>query len=142
MLHRRRLLAGLCAGAIALVGPATANAALRMFQSPSGNIDCIMDGGASVRCDIQSRSWKPPKKPKSCPVDWGQGLGVDATKRGYIVCAGDTALAPPDAPYPTLAYGKKITVGRITCTSAVAGITCRNRQGHGFFLSRQRYRLF
>lgn len=142
MRHRRLLLAGVCAGAVALAGPAGASAALRTFQSPSGNIDCIMDGGASVRCDIQSKSWPRPPKPKNCPVDWGQGLGVDATKRGYVICAGDTALAPPGDPYPVLAYGKRIKVGGITCSSATAGITCRNRQGHGFFLSRQRYRLF
>lgn len=139
--HRLFVLAAACGATTALLAPAGASAALRSFQSPSGNIDCIIDS-TSVRCDIQSKSWKPPPKPKTCPVDWGGGLGVDATKRGYIICAGDTVQAPPGDPYPTLAFGKSIKAGKITCTSATAGITCKNRQAHGFFISRQRYRVF
>jgi hypothetical protein len=139
--NRLLLLATACGAATAIVAPASASAALRFFQSPSGNIDCIIDA-TSVRCDIQKKSWKPPAKPKTCPVDWGNGLGVDARGRGYVVCAGDTAQAPPGEPYPTLAFGKSIKAGRITCSSATAGITCKNTQAHGFFISRQKYRVF
>jgi hypothetical protein len=41
-----------------------------------------------------------------------------------------------------LAYGRTLRVGGIRCTSAVTGLTCRNRSGHGFFLSRERWRKF
>jgi hypothetical protein len=138
---RLLLTAAVFCGVTTLAGPATASAALKFFQSPSGNIDCILDG-TSARCDIGTKTWKPPAKPKTCPFDWGQGLGVDATKRGYVICAGDTAMAPPSDPYPTLAFGKSIKAGKITCTSATAGITCKNAGAHGFFISRQKYRLF
>ena len=50
---------------------------LQAFQSPSGNIGCIMfEGGA--RCDIDKHSWTPPPRPASCSdqVDYGQGLAV------------------------------------------------------------------
>ena len=42
----------------------------------------------------------------------------------------------------TLAYGKSAKVGPFTCTSQSVGLTCRNRQGHGFFVSTQSQRVF
>jgi hypothetical protein len=78
-------------------------------------------------------------QPPTCDVDFGHGVGVGRRGRGYVVCAGDTAL---HAGTP-LAYGRSVSRGRYTCKSTKAGITCRNRRtSHGFFLSRQRYRLF
>jgi hypothetical protein len=42
-----------------------------------------------------------------------------------------------------LGYGRTIRFGRrIACTARRSGLTCRNRDGHGFFLSRERVRLF
>lgn len=140
--RRRLLLAGACLLAATLPWPATAAAASRQFQTPSGNIDCWIQDGRSVRCEIQQRSWSPPPKPKSCELDWGSGFVLGATGRARFICAGDTVQAPPDDPYPTLAYGKSLKVGAITCSSATSSLTCRNRQRHGFVLSRQRYRTF
>jgi hypothetical protein len=42
--------------------------------------------------------------------------------------------------YRTLAYGESWQRGPFTCTSRVTGVTCRNRTGHGLFISRQTYR--
>ncbi len=43
----------------------------------------------------------------------------------------------------TLAYGQLDVIGALRCSSAVSGVTCAStRTGHGFFISRQAYRLF
>jgi hypothetical protein len=110
------------------------------FETPSHNIGCYMDA-QSVRCDIRERDWSPPPKPRYCikaGVDWGQGVAV-AAHRASIVCAGDTTLGGPGL----LGYGHSARRGPIHCISRTAGMTCRNADtGHGFFLSRARYRLF
>jgi len=40
-----------------------------------------------------------------------------------------------------LDYGTTWSGGGVRCTSAATGLTCRNRSGHGFFLSRERWRV-
>ncbi len=121
--------------AVALAAPSSA-AALTTFSSPSRNIGCYMDR-SSVRCDIRSRTWSPPRKPASCDVDYGQGIGLG--RRASFVCAGDTALGAKRR----LAYGSTIRVGHFTCTSRTGGMTCRNHlTSHGFTLARDRYRIF
>jgi hypothetical protein len=135
-----RLAAAALLSALVLAVPsASAGAKLVMFSSPSHNIGCAVDQGFA-RCDVRSRTWKPPAKPKRCMLDWGQGLLVGATGRGQFVCAGDTTLDPSGAVLP---YGRSRGVGRFSCTSRIAGMTCRNaRSGHGFTISRTGYRRF
>lgn len=41
-----------------------------------------------------------------------------------------------------LAYGRSWRRLGISCSSRSDGLTCRNRSGHGFFLSRERQRIF
>jgi hypothetical protein len=41
-----------------------------------------------------------------------------------------------------LAYGRSWSRLGISCTSRSNGLTCRNRSSHGFFLSRERQRIF
>lgn len=130
----------LVAVAVALLGLATAASAsaLKGFVSPSGNIGCIMSQ-ESVRCDIRDHSWQSPPKPKSCDVDYGGGVAVDKSGKAQFVCAGDTTL---DAG-PALPYGSAITKGRFRCLSEESGMRCVNRRnGHGFFLAKQSYKLF
>ena len=96
----------------------------------------------TARCDILQRSWKPPARPASCPtiVDYGQGAIVARTGRARLVCAGDTSMDPHA---PILPYGRTIVRGVLSCSSATTGMTCRSsRTGHGFFISRQGFRLF
>lgn len=137
------LVAVAVAAAGALASPATSARVrhLTNFKSPSSNIGCyLLDGTA--RCDIERRRWSPPPRPRSCPniVDFGQGLIVGRSGRGRLVCAGDTALNPQARILP---YGATDVVGSLACQSAVSGVTCTNRRTrHGFFISRQRYRLF
>jgi hypothetical protein len=114
---------------------------LEAFQSPTGNIGCMLVGGIA-RCDIVHRTWVLPPRPASCPriVDFGQGLEVEGGSAGRFVCAGDTARDPASAKLP---YGTGTQVGDFVCVSRSTGMTCTNRvSGHGFTLSVQRYRLF
>lgn len=111
---------------------------LESFRSPTGNIGCQLAGGAA-RCDIERRDWSPPPKPGDCGLDWGQGISVDEEGEAGFVCAGDTARDPTAR---VLRYGQDSQVGRLRCASREDGITCRNPAGHGFFMARDRYRLF
>jgi hypothetical protein len=108
------------------------------FQSPSKNVGCVMTT-TFARCDIRRHDWKPPKKPASCDLDFGQGLNIDATGKGVFICAGDTVLGQGKK----LAYGKSKTRGRFTCKSLKTGMRCTNtRNKHGFQLSRQKVSRF
>jgi hypothetical protein len=112
------------------------------FQSPTGNIGCMVVGGSTARCDIVRRSWAPPPRPSSCPqiVDFGQGLEVGHAGAARFVCAGDTARDPSASKLP---YGTASHVGAFVCVSRATGMTCTNRSnGHGFLISVQRYLLF
>ena len=73
-------------------------------------------------------------------MDYGQGTIVEGTGPGRLVCAGDTAIIPGS---PRLPYGTASEVEQFTCVSRPSGMTCTDRSnGHGFFISIQRYTLF
>lgn len=109
------------------------------FQSPTGNIACVI-GSGTTRCDIADRSFKLPPKPANCDLDWGQGLSFTGNSGAEIVCAGDTTLNPEA---PALGYGEVTRVGPVLCQSAPQGMSCANsKSGHGFFLSRERYQTY
>jgi len=113
---------------------------LNAFRSPSDNIGCSLYAGQSARCDIHEHTWTPPPKPADCPLDWGFGLQVASTGQGSFICAGDTAFDPAS---PILGYGQRAREGSFVCASEQAGITCTNGDNnHGFFLSRDNYRVF
>lgn len=119
----------------------TRTVSLSDFQSPTGNIGCMLIGGVA-RCDIVRRGWSPPRRPASCPdiVDFGQGLEVGTSGEGRFVCAGDTARDPSAAKLP---YGTASSYGPFTCVSRATGMTCTDRaSGHGFQISIQGYRIF
>ena len=125
----------------AITSKATATVHLTTFRSPSGNIGCVVLDG-TARCDISHRSWKPPARPPSCSreVNFGQGLQVGGSGKGTLVCAGDTALDPMGT---QLRYGDASVEGDFACVSAFTGMTCTNlTNAHGFFISRQSYRVF
>jgi hypothetical protein len=138
-MKRALLVMAVVAAALAVTAPA-ASARVKFFQSPSGNIGCVVGGGIA-RCDILEHSWTPPPKPSSCiDLDYGNGVEVIGGHPGEYTCAGDTVFSPSA---PVLQYGDKITKNRFTCTSKTSGMRCANRNsGHGFFLSRETVRLF
>jgi len=125
--------------AFAILAVPGSSAALGItFSTPSRNIGCVGDS-TFVRCDISQTTVKPPPKPRTCKFDWGNAFEVRGRGRARRLCVSDSALGSRRI----LRYGQTQKIGaRITCTSRKAGLTCRNRDGHGFFLSRARIRLF
>lgn len=145
---------GLCAATLAfglLIAPTPAagtpadyevgsKMVLKSFKTPSGNIRCTaikVNRKWSLRCDIFERSWEPP--PGECP-DFGDITGSMAMrkrKRPAFICVSDAVDARR-----VLRYGKVWDVGPFTCKSRRKGLKCYNLGGHGWFLSRERYRIF
>jgi len=133
----RLLLLTLC-GFVALAMAPPAHAAPIQFESPSHNIGCYL-AKSGARCDIKAHTWTPPKKPRSCDVDWGSGLEVGRRGFGRWVCAGDTVFGGKQV----LAYRKSIRRGRFQCTSRRNGMRCVNlRNDHGFKLARRKASWF
>jgi hypothetical protein len=118
-------------------GAASTGASAPSFHTPSGNIGCIAFSG-HLRCDIGQKDWRSPVRPAGCPLAFGDSFTL--SKRGWPIwtCHGDTVLHQGRS----LAYGKTWRSGPFTCRSRVTGLSCSNRTGHGFFLSRQTYRIF
>jgi hypothetical protein len=115
------------------VGPVT------YFSSPSRNIGCLITP-SSVRCDIEQKSYKEPRRPASCQLDYGKAIAVsrDDSKASFV-CAGDTVLGAKKV----LAYHTSTEVGDFGCASRETGMTCYNlRTRHGFIVSREYVDLF
>ena len=138
-MRRGVFVAMIVAAALAIV-PASASAKIKFFQTPSGNIACVLGGGIA-RCDIQEHTWPTPPTPPSCmDLDYGNGVQVYKGHPARYTCAGDTVFSPNN---PVLHYGDKITVNRFRCKSKTSGVRCVQRKSdHGFFISRERVKLF
>jgi hypothetical protein len=96
------------------------------FRTPSGNIVCN-GGAASVACVVFSAS-------PTCQKTWS----LRATGRASFHCL----YANIGTDVSTLAYGRSLGRAGIRCVSRRAGLTCKNRALHGFFLSRGLQRTF
>jgi hypothetical protein len=117
----------------------SASAAIFIFRMPSSNIGCAYSnepglGGPSLRCDILSGLKPAPAKPRGCTLDWKYGYQMRPTGRARTVCAGDTTV---DRRAKALRYGHRWKAGGFNCLSRKIGLRCRNRSGHGFFLSKK-----
>jgi hypothetical protein len=120
------------------------------FKTPSGNIVCGWSIGgarpasASIECGIKS-GLKPSPPRVHCTAGDPNDKRISLTAAGRaipVTCAGDPGPFVVEAKATVLRYGKTWADGGISCTSATNGLTCRNRAGHGFFLSRERWRSF
>lgn len=139
---RRPILIATLVASSALMATATSAMAFTSFATPSRNIGCVGDK-TEIRCDIRTTSATPPTtRPKGCQGEWGDAFSVRPTGKGRGVCHGDTALPGPGQKIRILKYGTSITVGKITCASRRTGLTCTNTGAHGFFMSRQKLRVF
>ncbi len=134
---------GILMAGLALWAGAAAAQDMVQFQSPTGNIHCLMLAGdgdwQGVRCDILEAELSYTLRPVDCDLDWGHAFEVPRRGGATPVCAGDT-VADPGA--PVLDYGRSYSRGGMTCTSEKTGMTCLNAQGSGFTLSRARQRVF
>ena len=122
------------------------------FKTPSSNIVCdyfVFVGSrapeSGVGCVIKSGLRPaPPRRP--CGQDGGYaGDRVFLGRTGRVQvpsCAGDPGPYVYVDVAKVLGYGKTWSGGGIRCTSAITGVTCRNKSGHGFFLSRENWRAF
>jgi len=120
------------------------------FKTPSRNIVCgwsivgARPAQASIECGIKS-GLKPPPPRVHCLAGDPNDKRVSLTAAGRaapVTCAGDPGPFLVEAKAKVLGYGQSWSAGGIRCTSAASGLTCKNRAGHGFFLSRQRWRRF
>jgi hypothetical protein len=117
--------AALIALLLGLVAAAPAEAARqRVFRTPSKRIACLMLK-TSVRCDTFFLNDTAFRLTANGPA-----------KRIHVT---DTVALVHE---PVLAYGSSAKLGPFTCSSQSAGLTCKNRGGHGFFVSKQSQRVF
>jgi len=141
----------------AAAAPAESSTRLPGFRSPSGNISCVFlpsavadNGGrtpASLLCKIAQAAYAKQLQdrcmgPAGAGVDW-HGFELSAARKGTIVCSGGALYPGTDRPsYVTLPYGKTWRQKMFSCSSRVSGVNCSNPNGHGFFLSRQTWRVW
>jgi Family of unknown function (DUF6636) len=97
-----------------------------------------------IGCGIKSGlKPAPPRRPCSEGGYAGDRVIMTATGRVTVpACAGDPGALVGAPTARLLGYGKTRSRDGISCRSTFAGLTCRNGSGHGFFLSRARYRTF
>jgi hypothetical protein len=104
------------------------------FLTPSGNIACNVGRLGTTRspfgigCAVFSKSTAA-----GIGTWWMRTTGP--VQNGFI-------QANPATDYPKLGYSRAFTWKGIRCVSATTGLTCRNASRHGFFLSRERQRVF
>ena len=125
--------------ALAAAQPAGEAAVYVTFRTPSKNIACAYyrdAGPGSLRCDILSGLRPRPRTP--CEVDL-TGLSLPTVGRAGPTCAGDTVYDPRSR---ILGYGQTWRRDGIRCVSQRSGPRCTNPSGRGFFLARERWRVF
>lgn len=111
------------------------------FQSPSGNIGCLLDGvesPAKATCVIREHTYAVPESLTSgCAPEDPHRFDMTEGQSPSIACAaglGDFGL-------PVQQYGKPLSAGSITCVTHIhVGVTCNDsRTGHFFQVARQGY---
>jgi hypothetical protein len=123
--------AGLALSVLAFVASVPSSASAAFFRTPSGNIICgtgpqSFDGGVS--CTVLSEGNARGQK------IWSM------RGRGRVRVFRSMSNAPVEV--RVLRYGRVYRGFGIRCASRQRGLRCRNRSRHGFFLSRQRQRVF
>jgi hypothetical protein len=134
-----------------LTASASADSSTRLpgFRTPSGNISCLFLGGrpATLLCKIGRAGYAKQlqdrcMEPAGAGVDW-HGFELSAARKGAIACSGGALYKGTDRPsYVTLPYGRTWRQKMFSCSSRISGVNCSNPNGHGFFLSRQTWRVW
>ena len=114
-----------------------------ILRTPSGNIECNLQKGFGVGCNAIKHEWTLPPKPASCEFEWTDAVFLGPTGRPGFWCSSNAVIYSGEGwPRFDFPYGASVTSGGIRCTSRVTGVTCTNRDKHGFSLSRQRVTFF
>ena len=119
------------------------------FETPTRNVVCDYDTHArapSVFCAIKSGLKPAPRHVRCSTGGYTDKFALLGAKGPATMpsCWGDPGPLANAGRGRVLRYGKSVSVahGAVRCTSAFAGVTCTNRAGHGFFLSRAHSRRF
>jgi hypothetical protein len=142
--------------------PATAHADdnYRRFQSPTGDIVCVMlrnhdsndpanYGKGEGTCQVQDATYAVPPRQYVAADDgqlgfcflsgWGSQVSLPQGSPPHLDCIGGNLLYPP---LPTLEYGQPMSLGAITCASESSAMTCTDTSSGRFFrVSRDSYQL-
>jgi hypothetical protein len=129
---------------IALVVPVAGAVLVRSayFETPSRNIVCGYFSGAGfltfLECGERSALRPVPPQPSegNCA---GRDLATDRIRLGetgtsYGFCSADVGVLAQRGIAPVLHYGRTWHHGPFRCSLTKAGLTCKNRNGQGFFL--------
>ncbi len=145
---------GILAAIIAVPATAIADDNRQQFQSPSGNIRCILQPAPTsahvALCQVTHHNYVvAPGLPRDevsgegCPpgADGGGDFRLDQGQPGFIRCT-YSALGSGVGPWPTLDYGQTRSLGPITCASEPPGMRCTDTSsGHYFRVSDDSYDL-
>jgi hypothetical protein len=118
------------------------------FRGPGGNVVCGYFSGSGVtpllECGVPAGLKPPPPRPTASDchdLDFASNrVRLRASGRIVGFCSGDVGVLAELKTAPVLAYGTSFHRGAITCSSSVAWLKCVNGSGHGFSLSRLRWR--
>jgi hypothetical protein len=141
-MRRLAVLIAAVAAAPVLSASAQPSFVLYSFRTPSKNIYCLYNSADSatpafLRCDI--RSHLHPAPPHRCVEgEYGASVGMTKTGAAHVLCISDTTY---NARAHVLAYGTSWTRDGFRCTSRAVGLTCTNARSHGFFLSRESWKV-
>jgi hypothetical protein len=134
----------------AAAGSPASTSGFGFFKTPSGKIVCTWTTGgtpsASVECGVLPTLHPPiPKSGAACRhLDYvGNRLSLSVTGRvEKIPCAGDAGPFGDPGHTVLLRYGKTWSAPGLSCKEGASGLTCRNRDGHGFFVSVNSWHTF
>jgi hypothetical protein len=107
-----------------------------VFRLADHSVGCLLQP-AYAQCDVANPTWNAPAKPGDCFYTWGQQLEFALGTAGAFYCGHPTTNLSATRVLPA---GQALMVGLVTCRASGGGVQC-DGQGHGFFISRTRYRL-
>jgi hypothetical protein len=136
--------------ALALTATSAGASLYRYFETPDGNIACVVYKGGKrfkggIRCDVSQHTWVAPPRPKRCEFDYGAGATLAEKGRGRYSCVSDSlnGLGKPLAPGVAAKKGPfTCKVETVPATTSFA-VRCVNRRNqHGFSVSPQAIGFF